>query len=371
MATLRGEPVDRPAVSFYEINGMTQDPTDADPFNVYSDPSWRPLLELARERTDVIVMRGVSFKNTLPDPLDELTTTEEWFDENGNLNTRRTIRAGGRTLTVQTRRDIDVNTVWTTEHLLKNVDDFRAWLELPQAEFSGEPDIDQVLADETALGEAGIVMLDTADPLCHVAPLFDMGEYTIVALTENSLMYRALEKVARLLMPGIEAVAKALPGRLWRICGPEYASPPYLPPNLFEEYVTRYVTPIVKTIQRYGGYARVHSHGSLKDVLDHIVATGCDGLDPIEPPGQGDVELAYVRRKYGKQLVLFGNLEISDIESMPTERFAERVRTALREGTEGEGRGFVLMPSACPCGRKLAERTLRNYEKIIELVEAF
>ncbi len=47
MATLRGESVDRPAVSFYEIGGWKPDPDDADPYNVYNAPSWRPLLELA------------------------------------------------------------------------------------------------------------------------------------------------------------------------------------------------------------------------------------------------------------------------------------------------------------------------------------
>ena len=32
---------------------------------------------------------------------------------------------------------------------------------------------------------------------------------------------------------------------------------------------------------------------------------------------RGDVELDYDRRQYGKQFVLFGNLEIADIENMP------------------------------------------------------
>ena len=36
---LKGRPVDRPAVCFYEINGLDQDPSDADSFNLYSDPT--------------------------------------------------------------------------------------------------------------------------------------------------------------------------------------------------------------------------------------------------------------------------------------------------------------------------------------------
>ena len=57
MAILRGEPVDRPAVSFYEIGGFNINPADPDRFNIYNDPSWQPLLALAEEQTDLIRMR--------------------------------------------------------------------------------------------------------------------------------------------------------------------------------------------------------------------------------------------------------------------------------------------------------------------------
>jgi len=369
MATLRGGPVDRPPVSFYELNGL-ENPADDDPFNIYSHSSWLPLIELTREKTDRIVMRSVPFRDIPPNPLDELTTVETRYDS-GSRYTTRTIRAGKRILTSRTRQDPDINTVWTLEHLLKDSDDLRAWLDLPEPEFGGNPDVSSVLKTEEIMGDTGIVLIDTADPLCHVAPLFEMGEFTVVAMTEPKLFHQALEKSARLLYKRTEAVAKALPGRLWRIYGPEYASPPYLPPKYFREYMVGYDKPMVETIQRYGGFARIHSHGRLKAILDDIVSTDCMGLDPIEPPPQGDVSLRYVRENYGKQLVLFGNLEVSDIETLPTDQFAEKVTTALEEGTAGEGRGFVLMPSACPYGRELSPLTLRNYEKIIEAIEQF
>jgi uroporphyrinogen-III decarboxylase len=196
-----------------------------------------------------------------------------------------------------------------------------------------------------------------------------MGTFTVIALTEPALFRQLLERFAAALLPQTEAIARALPGRLWRIYGPEYASPPYLPPRLFREYVVPYVTPMVAAIRRYGGFARVHCHGRVKAILDDIAATGCMGLDPIEPPPQGDVELSYVRERYGQQMVLFGNLEASDIEFLPTPEFAHKIERALREGTAGSGHGFVLMPSACPYGRQLPELALRNYEKMVDLAE--
>ena len=48
MASLQGKPVDRPPVCFYEITGYIGDQNSSgpDPFNIYSHPSWRPLLDL-------------------------------------------------------------------------------------------------------------------------------------------------------------------------------------------------------------------------------------------------------------------------------------------------------------------------------------
>lgn len=370
LATLNGKSVDRPPVSFYEINGLTEDMSGNDPFNIYSHPSWKPLIELARDSTDRIVNLGVPVKNAALNPIDQLLKVDTYYKE-GSRFTSLSIRAGSRTLTSLKRRDPDVNTVWTLEHFIKDVDDLKAYLDIPSSEFTGELDVGKIIQTEKALGDTGIVMIDTGDPLCAAAHLFDMENYTIFAFTEQELFHSLIQKFAGYLHAKTEAVAKALPGRLWRIYGPEYAAAPYLPPDLFKEYVVKYDKPMVDSIQKYGGYARIHSHGKLKNILDHIVSMGVSGLDPIEPPNQGDVELEYVRTKYGKQLVLFGNLEITDIESMQTNLFEEKVRKALREGTAGEGRGFVLMPSSCPYGRILPELTLRNYRKIIENVESF
>ncbi len=367
LATLAGKPVDRPAVCFYEINGLDERAELEDPYNIYTHPSWQPLIQLARQKSDRIVMRTVPFPDAL-DPLEAHTRRTTW-QVNGSRYDRREIRLGQRTLTEVNRRDLDINTVWHVEHLFKDSADVEAFLALHAAQPTdlGEPDVRGVLEAERALGESGIVMIDTPDPLCLAAQLFDMADYTVLALTEPGLFHRLLQRLAADLHRRTEAIARALPGRLWRIHGPEYASPPYLPPRLFHEYVVGYDTPMVKAIQASHGYARIHSHGRLRLVLAAIAATGCDGLDPIEPPPQGDLRLAEVRQQVGEQMVLFGNLEASDLENNPAEDFRDKVRTALVEGPGG--RGFVLMPSSCPYGRVLSGRTLRNYEVMVEEVE--
>lgn len=371
--TFQGKTVDRPAVNFYEINGYSENPDDPDKYNIYSDPSWRPLLDLAREKTDRMVWTSAQVvangrkAGIYPDGI-ESVRTEEAGD---SMHTYATVKAGQRILTSHNVREQDVNTSWCVEHLIKDLDDLKAWIAIPDSEFKGIVDTAKIVQMEKDLGDTGCPMLDMADPLCIVAYNMTMEDYTVFAMTEKKVFRQALDKAARYIFRLTEQLTTALPGRVWRIVGPEFAGAPYLPPSLFHEYVYNYDKTIVEIINKSGGYPRIHCHGNLRAVLDDIAATGCMGIDPVEPPPQGDVELSYVREKYGGQLVLFGNLEASDIENLKAELFREKVKTALDEGTRGNGRGFVLIPSACPYGRKLSPAAMKNYEVMIEEIERF
>jgi hypothetical protein len=126
---------------------------------------------------------------------------------------------------------------------------------------------------------------------------------------------------------------------------------------------------MVDTIQRHGGYARIHSHGRLKNILPHISSMSPAGLDPVEPPPQGDMELIDVRRQYGGRMVLFGNVEAAWLETLSPAAFEARIAQTLQEGTTGPGRGFVLMPSACPYGRTITPSVIANYETMIRMVK--
>ncbi len=380
-ATLRGKEVDRPAVNFYEIGGFQIDPSDSDEFNVYNDPSWQPLLQLAEEQTDLIRMRSpvrprshkvemTLDKTGAANYRDEFFKTEKYM-EDGCRCKRVTLKIGNKTMTSLMRRSPEIDTVWTVEHLLKSMDDLKAYLELPDEVFTEQVNVANIVEEDNILGDRGIVMVDTEDPICTAAALFSMEDFTIAALTEQKLFHRLLEKLSRHIYRRTEETAKGFPGHLWRIYGPEYATEPYLPPYLFKEYVVRYTGPMVETIQKYGGFARIHCHGRIRAVLDYIIEMGTAAIDPIEPPPHGDVELEYVRRKYGRELVLFGNLEIADIENMEPGEFEKVVEKTLEDGTSGEGKGFVLMPSSAPNGRKITPRMMANYTTMVRLANDF
>ncbi len=377
MATLKGEPIDRPAVNLYEIGGFKVDCNDDDEFNVYKYPTWKPLLDLAYEQTDIIRMvspirsRGHEVTGpALNSKISEIYNQEE-FIKDGSRFTSTTLNIAGKTLTSLTRRDPEVDTTWVVEHLIKNTEDIKAYLQIPEEFFYCDVDIDKLKAEDQAVGDAGIVMVETEDPLCMVASLFSMEDFTVVAMTEQKLFHKLLDKVAPILYERTEKVAKLFPGHLWRIFGPEYATEPYLPPNLFKDYVVNYTSNMVDSIQRYGGFARIHAHGRIKNIMDYIVGMGAAAIDPVEPPPNGDVKLKDFLEAYGENMVIFGNIEISDLEGMVQSEFETLIRQTLDTAMSYKGRGFVLMPTSSPYGREISSRTMQNYETLVRLATEY
>jgi uroporphyrinogen-III decarboxylase len=374
--TLKGEAVDRPAVNFYEIGGFLVNPYDQDEYNIYNSPSWQPLLDLAENHTDIIrlvspvrAQSHLSWDGSSNVGVRKQFVREKVWEENNSRYTRQTFTIGSKELTSLTRRDKNLDTVWTVEYLLKNINDIRLFLELPDEIFDENIDIDHLSDEEKKLGDRGIIMVDTEDPVCAVASLFDLENFAVFAYTQPELCHKLLEKHARYIHKRTEKVAREFPGRLWRIYGPEYVTEPLLPPSFFEDYVVKYTGPMVKKIKEFGGLVRIHSHGRIRNVVDYFIQMGADATDPIEPPPHGDVELKYMREKYGKQLVLFGNIEIAYIENMLSDQFRKLVKKTIADGTSGEGRGFVLTPTSAPYGRTISELTFRNYQIMVEEVE--
>ncbi|MGA2256434.1 MAG: hypothetical protein ABSG53_17435, partial [Thermoguttaceae bacterium] len=142
MATLRGERVDRPAVSFYEIGGFTIDPADPDPYNIYNSRSWQPLLKLSDDHTDIIRMMSPVRARSI-DPTGSAAGAgwheffrEETQDDGQTQRTRTQLTVAGRTMTQITRHEWQTNTVWTVEHLLKGAADVEAYLAIPDDAFT-------------------------------------------------------------------------------------------------------------------------------------------------------------------------------------------------------------------------------------------
>ncbi len=114
----------------------------------------------------------------------------------------------------------------------------------------------------------------------------------------------------------------------------------------YSEFVLPYERKIVEGVQvNYDIPVYTHTCGAIADRLDLMAATGTNGIDTLDPPPLGTVELAEARRQTFGRLFLKGNLDPVNTLLMGTR---EQVFEAARECilTAAAGGGYILS-TAC------------------------
>jgi len=352
LACLRGEPTDRVPVSTYELVGWKSDSWEN------NEPSYARLMEIIRRDTDCIYMwdsGGVVLEPSI-------CRTESRVEKDGTLITRKRWEAGGRSLTCTSLLKPGIHTVWRTERLLKTEEDIYFFLELPLRVIP--PDRNELYRRLQELGDHGIMMHTVEDALCVTAELFSFRDFLFFCATRRDLIERLLLKTAQAVSRYVDLLLEADFGPLFRIVGPEYATPPYLDPATFEAFVLPYDKPVCSRIKKAGKFVRLHCHGKIARVLQAILALEPDGLDPLEPPPDGDITLKEAKQRTEGRVTLFGNLELKYLEHGTPRQVEALTRQALSEGMPG-GR-FVIMPTAAPINVPLSRRTEENFICFIE-----
>jgi uroporphyrinogen decarboxylase len=118
---------------------------------------------------------------------------------------------------------------------------------------------------------------------------------------------------------------------------------PFLSPSQFGEFVTPYLAKLIKAYRDMGFYTIKHTDGNIMPIIDQLVQTGPDALHSIDP--QAGVDIAEVKRRYGKQLCLIGNVNCAKLDTGTDEEVIESARYALKHGMPGGG--YVFSTSNC------------------------
>ncbi len=364
LTALSGGIPDRVPINTYELAGRNS----LDWYN--SQPSYQGLMDFIREHTDCITNwnpRAATDRYTceerflcsdFPVEMESRTETVEEFER-----TTRICRTPQGDLRSVTQRDPNVHTTWRVEHWCKSPADVDKALSVPY-----EParyDASDLVRVRAELGDRGLVMASIGDPAYLAADLMSFQDYLMWASLETDHFARTVEILAERVLENLRRQLDCCVVDLYRIVGPEYFTPPYLPPSMFERFIVPHVTEMTRLIHSRGGKVRLHCHGRIARVLDMILETGCDGIDPCEPPPDGDIALDEVKRQCQvKGVSVWGNMELKLLENGTAEEVRVEVRKIMVQAKEGGG--FVLMPTAAPINLPLSPVTEANYRIFVE-----
>jgi len=101
-------------------------------------------------------------------------------------------------------------------------------------------------------------------------------------------------------------------------------------PARFSEFVTPCLAELTRGYRDLGYYVIKHTDGNLMPILDQLVQTGPHALHSLDP--QGGVDIAEVKRRYGRQLCLIGNVHCGMLDTGAPEQIREAASYALRHG---------------------------------------
>ena len=113
-------------------------------------------------------------------------------------------------------------------------------------------------------------------------------------------------------------------------------------PKHFRELLYPGFRRVIGGFKELGLYVIKHTDGNLWSIMDLLVDSGIDCLDPIDP--QAGMDLGEVKAQFGDRIALKGNVDCAQLMTYGTaEEVVEATKAALRQGMPGGG--YILSSS--------------------------
>lgn len=353
--TVYRKPVDRVPISMYELSQFKGSSCAS---FANEEPSYQNILSVMAQKTDCLMMSDPVFSYPYIEKITEIKRHKEGI----STYEEKILHTPKGDLTSKTRIDDNIFTLWTLEHFLKDEDDIEKYMSL---DFTCKVDTSKMLQDKEMIGENGIILPSISDPICNASELFAMEEFLILAITQTDIAQNFLDWLYEGIEQNLRTVLKSdVSDMMFRIVGPEYATPPYLQDQYYNSFVTQYAAKMTRMIKDAGAIPRIHSHGNVKYALSQLVNTDMMCIDPVEPIPDGNISLKEVKQLYGDKLTIMGNIELKELEIDSPEQIDALVKSVMEDAKEGGG--FILMPTATPINLPLSKKTEENMIAMIE-----
>lgn len=134
----------------------------------------------------------------------------------------------------------------------------------------------------------------------------------------------------------------------------------------YGEFEQPYLQRIVQGIKRDDDAAIVYLHtcGAIGDRLDLMEQTGIDGLDTLDPPPLGTVDLEAAIARLGKRVFIKGNLDpVHTLLNGTTSQVREACRERLRIASRG---GAYILSTACSVAPRTPPENIKELRAAVD-----
>ncbi len=249
-------------------------------------------------------------------------------------------------------------------------DSFRHWCfhkgSYPCTDPNGFPDhyfeaIDLVLK---GVGDEFSVHGEVRAPMDHYFMAAGIEEALMALITDPDQVRSLMEYFAR--MSSAWAVAQVQRGcHAIKISSP-FVGAGFLSREMYEEWVVPYEREVARAVKEEGAFVYTHTCGAIGDRLDLMVQTEISGIETLDPPPLGTVNLAEAKDELQDKLFIKGNIDpVNGLLRNDREGARDVVESVYNTGSIG---GQYILSTACSVAPptaaenvKLLAETVRKY----------
>lgn len=145
-----------------------------------------------------------------------------------------------------------------------------------------------------------------------------------------------------------------------------YAGSGFTSPDFYKEFVLPFESQISKRIREKGKHVYIHTCGNIGDRLELIAESETSGIECLDPPPIGDVDLSDAKKRLGKKCFIKGNID--SVNTLLKKSVKEVKLDAKERISIGKvGSGFILS-TACSIAPYVRRE---NIEALYEAVEEY
>lgn len=199
-------------------------------------------------------------------------------------------------------------------------------------------------------------------PFTHLMELFGYENGLMALLDDPEKCHELLAEFSRMVCAQVRCCATCDPDAI--LISSAFAGAGFISRDMYAEFVLPYEQQLADVVHEFQLPVYTHTCGAIGDRLDLMADTRIDGIDTLDPPPLGTVDLAQAKADFGDRLFFKGNLDaVNEMLHADDGTFRQAVRQRLAIGMPRSG---YILSSACSVAPHVRPERLETMTALAE-----
>jgi len=206
------------------------------------------------------------------------------------------------------------------------------------------------------------VHCEVFSPFSHFMEMFGYEEALMALLLDPDKCHSFLKLFTKIVIE--QAILYTKAGADAILVSSPLAGAGFISREMYEEFVMPYENQIYQKVHENGCKIYLHTCGDIGDRLDLMAQTELDGIDTLDPPPLGTVNLKDAIENFGGRFFFKGNLDpVNELLNGTDEQFENAVKERITLGKQING---YILSTACSIAPHADPERLKKLVKMVE-----